>query len=147
MQVICLKSTSPKAGGHKAGQVLDLPEETVLGMPDFYRPVGDELAIQAAQQRAQVAKAEQAHEDRIARKSSMARAEADRKSAEADILMKEAALRLQLAEEAKRQALEASERADSLAASQPAREVRVDLPPARTDSAAPSLPPHKRNRQ
>ena len=76
MQVICLKSTSPKMGSHKAGQVLDLPEETVLGMPDFYRPVGDELAIEAAQKRALVVKAERAHEDRIAHKISMARAEA-----------------------------------------------------------------------
>lgn len=143
MQVICLKSTSPKMGSHKAGQVLDLPEETVLGMPDFYRPVGDELAIEAAQKRALVVKAERAHEDRIAHKVSMARAEADRKSAEADILMKEAALRLQLAEEAKRQAVEAAEHADSLAASQPAREVRAEQP-TRAELAA--TPPHKRNR-
>lgn len=142
MQVLVLQNASPKMGGYRAGQVLDLSEEKIAEMPGFFRPVGAELETQATRKRAaeqaQVAKTE----DRIARKASMARHEADRQAAQADILMKDAALRMQLAEQAKRQAAEASEHAEQLAAaSAPAP---VDLPPARTDSA--STPPHKRNR-
>jgi len=144
MQVLVLQNASPKMGGYRAGQVLDLSEETIRAMPGFFRPVGAELETQAAQKRAQEAQAVAKTEDRIARKAAMARAEADRQAAQADQLMKDAAFRMQLAEQAKRQALEASEHADKLAASAPAP---VDLPPARTDSAAPSLPPHKRSRQ
>lgn len=139
MQVRVLQNSSHKCGGYQKGQVLDLPEETVRAMPGFFQAVGDSLAIEAAQKRAQLAQVVTAHEDRIARKVSMARLEADRQAAQADLLMKDAAARLQLAEEAKRQAALAAEHAEQLAAAAPAP---VDLPQAPT---AP-LPPHKRNR-
>ena len=139
MQVRVLQNSSHKCGGYQKGQVLDLPEETIRAMPGFFQAVGDELQIEAAQKRERLAQAASSHEDRIARKVAMARLEADRQAAQADILMKDAAARMQLAEQAKRQAALAAEHAEELAAAAPAP---AELPPP---PSAP-LPPHKRNR-
>ncbi len=139
MQVRVLQNSSHKCGGYQKGQVLDLPEETIRAMPGFFQMVGDQLQIEALQRRAQLAQVVTAHEDRIARKVSMARLEADRQAAQADLLMKDAAARLQLAEEAKRQAALAAEHAEQLASAAPAP---TELP---AQPSAP-LPPHKRNR-
>lgn len=142
MQVRVLQNSSHKCGGYQKGQVLDLPEETVRAMPGFFQAFGDSLAIEAAQKRAHLAQVAVAHEDRIARKVSMARLEADRQAAQADLLMKDATARLELAEQAKRQAALAAEHAEQLAAAAPAP---AELP-SPSAVPAPALPPHKRNR-
>lgn len=151
MQALVLQNTSSKAGGHRAGSVVDVPEDLIAKLPEFYRPVGDQVQIDAAAERSEQAAAAHLVEDRLARKRALARAEADRKAAEADRLMKEAAYRMQLAEEAKRQAAESAARAEAMAAAAPASapapaaSAPADLPAA--PAAPESVPPHKRSRK